>query len=195
MGVLQRIGLAYMFGALLAQGRTVKQQVVTIVVLLYGYWFAMTAAARPRLAAPWASSCSVARRSTMAAWWDRLLLDWTRFGLGNHTWVSSVTWDPEGHLLDDSGDWYGDARQPRGSVDRHQAAAHGAPQRTLRRRRARDDGRIDVELVVPDQQESVDELVRSLLRRHGRRRDRDDHVGRRRTSVSSVGRSRSSSTE
>jgi predicted acyltransferase len=32
----------------------------------------------------------------MAAWWDRLLLDWTRFGLGNHTWVSSVTWDPEG---------------------------------------------------------------------------------------------------
>jgi predicted acyltransferase len=33
---------------------------------------------------------------TMAAWWDRLLLDWSRFGLGNHLWVSSVTWDPEG---------------------------------------------------------------------------------------------------
>jgi predicted acyltransferase len=33
---------------------------------------------------------------TMAAWWDRYLLDWTRFGLGNHTWVNSVTWDPEG---------------------------------------------------------------------------------------------------
>ena len=33
---------------------------------------------------------------TMAAWWDRLLLDWSRFGLGNHLWVSSQTWDPEG---------------------------------------------------------------------------------------------------
>jgi len=33
---------------------------------------------------------------TMAAWWDRFLLDWSRFGLGNHTWVNSVTWDPEG---------------------------------------------------------------------------------------------------
>jgi predicted acyltransferase len=33
---------------------------------------------------------------TMAAWWDRLLLDWSRFGLGNHIWASSVTWDPEG---------------------------------------------------------------------------------------------------
>src|SRR5215216_4180536 len=42
MGVLQRIGLAYLCAGLLAQGRTVKQQVVTIVALLYGYWFAMT---------------------------------------------------------------------------------------------------------------------------------------------------------
>jgi predicted acyltransferase len=33
---------------------------------------------------------------TMAAWWDRLLLDWSRFGLGNHLWASSKTWDPEG---------------------------------------------------------------------------------------------------
>src|ERR1700733_11577405 len=42
MGVLQRIGLAYLVAALLTQGRTVKQQVATIAVLLYGYWFAMT---------------------------------------------------------------------------------------------------------------------------------------------------------
>jgi predicted acyltransferase len=34
----------------------------------------------------------------MAAYWDRLLLDWTRFGLGNHLWSGSVTWDPEGLL-------------------------------------------------------------------------------------------------
>jgi predicted acyltransferase len=95
MGVLQRIGLAYLVAALLSQGRTVKQQVVTIVVLLYGYWFAMTL-----LPVPGSSSMGQLVLSdgprTMAAWWDRLLLDWSRFGLGNHTWVSSVTWDPEG---------------------------------------------------------------------------------------------------
>src|SRR4249919_3468126 len=42
MGVLQRIGLAYLCAALLTQGATVKQQVTRIAVLLYGYWFAMT---------------------------------------------------------------------------------------------------------------------------------------------------------
>jgi predicted acyltransferase len=95
MGVLQRIGLAYLVAALLSQGRTVKQQVATIAVLLYGYWFAMTL-----LPVPGSSSMGQLVLGdgprTMAAWWDRLLLDWSRFGLGNHTWVSSVTWDPEG---------------------------------------------------------------------------------------------------
>ena len=42
MGVLQRIGLAYLIAGLLTQRTTVKQQVVTIVALLFGYWFAMT---------------------------------------------------------------------------------------------------------------------------------------------------------
>jgi predicted acyltransferase len=95
MGVLQRIGLAYMCGALLAQGRTVKQQVVTVVVLLYGYWFAMTVLPVPDSGAMGQLVLGSASQ-TMAAWWDRLLLDWTRFGLGNHLWVSSQTWDPEG---------------------------------------------------------------------------------------------------
>ena len=36
MGVLQRIGLAYMFGALLSQGKSLKRQVGSIVVLLFG---------------------------------------------------------------------------------------------------------------------------------------------------------------
>jgi len=95
MGVLQRIGLAYMCAALLSQGRTVKQQVVTIVVLLYGYWFAMTLLPVPGSSSMGQLVLGDAPR-TMAAWWDRLLLDWSRFGLGNHTWVNSVTWDPEG---------------------------------------------------------------------------------------------------
>src|SRR5678809_1305090 len=33
------------------------------------------------------------------AWWGRLLLDWTRFGLGNHLWIDSLTWDPELSLI------------------------------------------------------------------------------------------------
>lgn len=95
MGVLQRIGLAYMFGALLAQGRTVKQQVITVVVLLYGYWFAMTLLPVPDSGAMGQLMLG-SPAQTMSAWWDRLLLDWSRFGLGNHLWVSSQTWDPEG---------------------------------------------------------------------------------------------------
>ena len=95
MGVLQRIGLAYMIAALLTQGKSVKQQVATIVVLLYGYWFAMTILPVPDTGTMGQLALGDASH-TMAAWWDRLLLDWSRFGLGNHTWVSSVTWDPEG---------------------------------------------------------------------------------------------------
>jgi predicted acyltransferase len=95
MGVLQRIGLAYMIGGLLSQGKSVKTQVVTIVALLYGYWFAMTLLPVPGSGAMGQLVLGDGPR-TMAAWWDRLLLDWSRFGLGNHLWVSSQTWDPEG---------------------------------------------------------------------------------------------------
>src|SRR3954464_5605103 len=41
MGVLQRIGVAYACAALLANGKSVKTQVMTIVGLLYGYWLVM----------------------------------------------------------------------------------------------------------------------------------------------------------
>src|SRR6185312_8174779 len=95
MGVLQRIGLAYMCGALLSQGRTVKQQVMITVGLLYGYWFAMTVLPVPDSGAMGQLVLGEAPR-TMAAWWDRLLLDWSRWGLGNHIWASSNSWDPEG---------------------------------------------------------------------------------------------------
>lgn len=95
MGVLQRIGVAYLCAALLANGKSVKTQVMTIVALLYGYWFAMTAFPVPDTGAMGQLVLGDAPH-TMAAWWDRLLLDWSRFGLGNHNWASSVTWDPEG---------------------------------------------------------------------------------------------------
>jgi predicted acyltransferase len=35
---------------------------------------------------------------TLAAWVDRMTLDWSRWGLGNHIWESSVVYDPEGLL-------------------------------------------------------------------------------------------------
>src|SRR5690348_6303038 len=43
MGVLARIGIVYIIAALIAQRTTLRQQVITIVCLLYGYWFVMTA--------------------------------------------------------------------------------------------------------------------------------------------------------
>jgi predicted acyltransferase len=97
MGVLQRIGIAYMCGALLSQGASVKSQVMKIVGLLYGYWFVMTLLPVPDTGIT-GSLMLGHPEHTMAAWWDRFFLDWTRFGLGNHLWVSSKTWDPEGIL-------------------------------------------------------------------------------------------------
>jgi predicted acyltransferase len=96
MGVLQRIGLAYLCAALLANGRSLKAQVAIIATLLYGYWLAMTVLPVPGTGGVIGQLTLNDPSRTMAAWWDRFLLDWTRFGLGNHTWVNSVTWDPEG---------------------------------------------------------------------------------------------------
>jgi predicted acyltransferase len=97
MGVLQRIGLAYMLAGLLTLRSTLKQQVGIIATLLLGYWIVMTALPVPGEGTIGALLLGEGPR-TMAAWTDRLVLDWTRWGLGNHLWVSSVTWDPEGIL-------------------------------------------------------------------------------------------------
>src|SRR4051812_43027653 len=96
MGVLQRIGLAYLCAALLANGRSVKAQVATIVALLYSYWFAMTIFPVPDSGAMGQLTLG-SPFGNMASWWDRLLLDWSRFGLGNHIWVGGEgKFDPEG---------------------------------------------------------------------------------------------------
>jgi predicted acyltransferase len=97
MGVLGRIGVVYIVAALIAQRTTMRQQVITIICLLYGYWFVMTALPVPDSGI--LGQLAIARpETTMAAYFDRLLLDWSRFGLGNHNWASSSTWDPEGIL-------------------------------------------------------------------------------------------------
>ena len=89
-GVLPRIGLAYMGAALLTRRGSLQQQVLTLVALLYGYWFAMTLLPVPGQDGIGANLLGDPSRS-LAAWLDRLLLD-------GHLWKSSRTWDPEGIL-------------------------------------------------------------------------------------------------
>lgn len=89
-GVLQRIGAAYLFAALLTQRTSLKTQVATIAALLYGYWFAMTLLPVPGqggIGALWLDYPD----KTLAAWVDRALLD-------GHLWRQTRTWDPEGVL-------------------------------------------------------------------------------------------------
>ena len=98
MGVLQRIGLAYMCAALLTQGVSVKRIIGTIGALLLGYWIVMTMLPVPGTGGTLGALLLDVPSGTMAAYWDRIFLDWSRFGLGNHIWSGSVTFDPEGLL-------------------------------------------------------------------------------------------------
>ena len=91
LGVLQRIGLAYLFGALLTWRTTLKQQFGIVAVLLLGYWALMTLVPVP--------DTGIAGRfvldhpdQLLSAWLDRTLLG------TNHLWVGGKTWDPEALL-------------------------------------------------------------------------------------------------
>ncbi|MHB8839016.1 MAG: acyltransferase family protein [Gemmatimonadaceae bacterium] len=89
-GVLPRIGVVYMISGLLTLNASVKQVVGMLVVLLYGYWFAMTLLPVPG-GCGLGALCLNEPSRTLAAWMDRALLD-------GHLWKSSKTWDPEGPL-------------------------------------------------------------------------------------------------
>ncbi len=89
-GVLQRIALAYVGASLLTRRGTIERQVLTLVALLFGYWFAMTLLPVPGQAGIGANLLDDPSRS-LAAWFDRLILD-------GHLWRQSRTWDPEGIL-------------------------------------------------------------------------------------------------
>ncbi|MBL0169408.1 MAG: DUF5009 domain-containing protein [Gemmatimonadaceae bacterium] len=91
LGVLQRIALAYLFGALLTIRTTWRQQLGILAFLLFGYWALMTLVPVP--------DTGVAGRfvldkpeQLLSAWLDRTVL-----GV-NHLWSGSKTWDPEGLL-------------------------------------------------------------------------------------------------
>jgi predicted acyltransferase len=91
LGVLQRIGLAYLFGGLFTWRTTLRQQFAILIVLLFGYWALMTLVPVP--------DTGVAGRfvldkpdQLLSAWLDRTILG------TNHLWVGAKTWDPEGLL-------------------------------------------------------------------------------------------------
>ena len=98
MGVLQRIGLAYLISALIATRVQVKTQVKVIAALLFGYWFVMTVLPVPGSGGTPGLLLLGNGATTWQGYFDRMFLDWSSYGLGNHLWVSSLTWDPEGIL-------------------------------------------------------------------------------------------------
>lgn len=89
-GVLPRIGVVYLITGLLTLNASVKQIVVMLALLLYGYWIAMTLLPVPG-GCELGALCLDDPSRTLAAWVDRALLD-------GHLWKSSKTWDPEGPL-------------------------------------------------------------------------------------------------
>ncbi|MEO5740240.1 MAG: DUF5009 domain-containing protein, partial [Vicinamibacterales bacterium] len=73
MGVLQRIGIAYTFAALLTLRTTFKQQVAILVSLLVGYWIVMTALPVPDTGY-YGLNVLDQPGMTMDAWLDRTIL-------------------------------------------------------------------------------------------------------------------------
>lgn len=94
-GVLQRIALAYTAAGLLIIRLGPRKQLGAAAALLLGYWGVMTLLPVPDSGVMgWRTLDDPS--GNLAAWLDRALLDWG--SLGNHLWVSSRTWDPEGLL-------------------------------------------------------------------------------------------------
>jgi predicted acyltransferase len=98
LGVLQRIGIAYIAAAFIACRSSNRGIRWTIVGLLVGYWLMLTLLPVPGEggAIGWQLVDDPAR--TLSSWVDRTTLDWSRWGLGNHLWQESRVFDPEGLL-------------------------------------------------------------------------------------------------
>ena len=93
MGVLQRIGLAYAIAGLLTFRTTLKQQVVILAALLYGYWWAMTLLPVPGTGGVPGLYLLHRPGMTLDAWLDRVVLT------PAHLWVGGGgVRDPEGLL-------------------------------------------------------------------------------------------------
>ena len=91
LGVLPRIAIVYVCAALLTLKTTIKQQILIIAALLFGYWFTITLIPVPGENVIGALLLHTKDRN-LAAYLDRAILG------TNHTWIGSVTYDPEGPL-------------------------------------------------------------------------------------------------
>jgi predicted acyltransferase len=91
LGVLPRIAIVYICAGLLTLKTTLKQQIIIIAALLFGYWFAMTLIPVPGENEIGALLLHTKDRN-LAAYLDRLILG------TNHIWTGSVTYDPEGPM-------------------------------------------------------------------------------------------------
>ena len=91
LGVLARIGIVYILAGLLTLKTTLRQQILIVAGLLFGYWFAMTLIPVPGENAIGALLLHTKDRH-LAAYLDRVILG------TNHIWTGSVTFDPEGVL-------------------------------------------------------------------------------------------------
>ncbi len=91
MGVLQRIAVAYVIGALLTLRGSWKQHLAILVAILLGYWALMTLVVVPgQTLRGW--QLLDKPDAVLSAWVDRTVLG------TNHLWASARTWDPEGLL-------------------------------------------------------------------------------------------------
>lgn len=89
-GVLQRIGVAYIFAALLTMHASTRRSIAIIAALLIGYWIAMTLIPVPGYGL---GMYTLDRpEATLSAWLDRAVIGMS------HMWRGSKTWDPEGIL-------------------------------------------------------------------------------------------------
>ena len=95
MGVLQRIAVCYLIIGVLTVTTGFRAQLAALGVMLLGYWAVMTLLPVPGTGLLGWQTLDDAPL-TMAAWTDRLLLDWGT--LGNHLYAAAKTWDPEGIL-------------------------------------------------------------------------------------------------
>ena len=91
MGVLQRIGIAYVFGALFTFHTGTAWRLRIPALLLFGYWALMTLVPVPGVGLPGHELLDKPDQ-LLSAWLDRRLL-----GV-NHLWSGTGTWDPEGLL-------------------------------------------------------------------------------------------------
>jgi predicted acyltransferase len=118
LGVLQRIGMAYLFAGLLSLRFKWRGQAMLATTIMLGYWAVMTLVPVPGTGQPGAALLDEPSL-VLSAWIDRTLLG------DAHLWSGSRTWDPEGLLSTLpavatvllgtlTGTWLGDRERPLG---------------------------------------------------------------------------------